>query len=224
MIDAPRTETRTIDGVPLTPKGDLYLPKPETFDTVEDERDSPQGQARRRAAHLRQVRVRRRRRRPHHRARPRVPRPVLGQPVRYELPPHPVERPDPARPRRQRRLRQQPRQPGGVRAPLGDPRGPTRRDRRGPLPLALRQVVQLARHPARPAHPGRLHLLQRPHADLRARRRGRQRHRGRQGLRPAVPRAARPRSTRTTGCSPSASPSTRPRSGSSRWSARVRPS
>jgi ribulose-5-phosphate 4-epimerase/fuculose-1-phosphate aldolase len=31
-------ETRTIDGVPLTPKSDLYIPMPETFDTVEQER------------------------------------------------------------------------------------------------------------------------------------------------------------------------------------------
>jgi ribulose-5-phosphate 4-epimerase/fuculose-1-phosphate aldolase len=31
-------ETRTIDGVPLTPKSDLYIPMPETFVTVEEER------------------------------------------------------------------------------------------------------------------------------------------------------------------------------------------
>ena len=31
-------EVRTIDGVPLTPKTDLYIPMPETFDTVEQER------------------------------------------------------------------------------------------------------------------------------------------------------------------------------------------
>jgi ribulose-5-phosphate 4-epimerase/fuculose-1-phosphate aldolase len=31
-------ETRTIDGVPLTPKTDLHLPMPETFETVEEER------------------------------------------------------------------------------------------------------------------------------------------------------------------------------------------
>jgi ribulose-5-phosphate 4-epimerase/fuculose-1-phosphate aldolase len=31
-------ETRSIDGVELTPKSDLYIPFPETFETVEDER------------------------------------------------------------------------------------------------------------------------------------------------------------------------------------------
>ncbi|MEO6570307.1 MAG: class II aldolase/adducin family protein [Ilumatobacteraceae bacterium] len=32
------TDIRTIDGVPLTPKSELYIPMPETFDTVEEER------------------------------------------------------------------------------------------------------------------------------------------------------------------------------------------
>lgn len=36
--DTTRTETRTIDGVPLTPKTDLYAPSMPAFDTVEEER------------------------------------------------------------------------------------------------------------------------------------------------------------------------------------------
>ena len=54
-------------------------------------------------------------------------------------------------------------------------------------PLASRQGVQLARHPARPDHPGRLHLLRGPRRDRRAGRRGRVRDRGRQGARRQVP-------------------------------------
>ena len=36
--DEVHTAERTIDGVPLTPKTDLYIAMPETFDTVEEER------------------------------------------------------------------------------------------------------------------------------------------------------------------------------------------
>lgn len=36
--DSTRTETRMIDGVPLTPKTDLYAPSMPTFDSVEEER------------------------------------------------------------------------------------------------------------------------------------------------------------------------------------------
>ena len=73
-----------------------------------------------------------------------------------------------------------------LRAALGDPPGPPGRDRRRPLALAVRQGVQLARHPARPADPGRLHLLRGPHRHHRAGRRRRARGRGRPRGRPRV--------------------------------------
>ena len=38
MTDDQTTATRSIDGVPLTPKTELSMPLPETFDTVEEER------------------------------------------------------------------------------------------------------------------------------------------------------------------------------------------
>ena len=67
---------------------------------------APQGAARRRVPAVRAVRLRRGRRRPHHRPRPRAPRPLLGEPVRDELQAHPGLRPDPRqRPGRGRRGR-----------------------------------------------------------------------------------------------------------------------
>ena len=137
----------TIDGVPLTPKATSLDGIP-TFATVEEERAAPQAEARRRAAHLRPLRLRRGRRRPHHGARPRVPRPLLGQPVRPQLPPHARQRPHPRQPPRRGRVRLQAGEPGGVRAALGDPPGPARRRRRRPLALAVRQGV-LARSASR---------------------------------------------------------------------------
>ena len=217
-VDAP-----TIDGMPLTPKAVQLAGASD----VRDRRGGappPQAEARRRAAHLRTVRVRRGRRRPHHGPRPRVPRPLLGQPVRPQLPPHAGQRPHPRQPRRRRGLRRPAGQPGRVRDPRRDPPGPPRRRRRRPLPLAVRQVVRLARHPARPADPGRLHLLRGPHRDHRAGRRSRVRHRRRQGDRRGVPQRQggdppEPRSVHRR-----RDASTRPCSGSSRWSAPARPS
>ena len=58
-----------------------YLPK---FDTVEEERLHRKQRLGRRLPPVRQVRVRRGRRRPHHRPRPRAPRPLLGEPVRHD--------------------------------------------------------------------------------------------------------------------------------------------
>ena len=217
-------ETRTIDGVPLTPKSDLYIPMPETFDTVEDERAHRKAKL---AGALRifgkfgfgegvagHITVRD----------PEFPDCFwvnpFGMSFRHIKPSDLILR----RPRGRRRLRQQPRQPAAfvfhsaVHSARPDVIAAAH------CPLAVRQVVQLARHPARPAHPGRLHLLRRPHADLRAGRRRGHRHRGRPGASPDCSPRARPPSTRTTACSRSARPSTRPPSGSSRWSARARPS
>ena len=217
----PAGEIPTIDGIALTPK-ETALRVPPTFDTVEEERLHRKqklagalrlfgrfGFSEGVAGHIT--------------ARdPGVPRPLLGQPVRDELPPHPGQRSDPRQPRRRRRVRRSAGEPGGVRDPLGDPRGAARRRRRRPLPLAVRQVVLVARHPARPVDPGRVHLLRRPHRDHRPGRRGRVRGRGGQASSPPTSPPARRRSIRTTACSPSARPSTRPSSGSSRWSARAR--
>ena len=100
----PDRDVPTIDGVPLTPKAGLAHRAAD----VRHGRGGaapPQAEAGRRAAHLRALRLRRGRRRPHHRARSRVPRPLLGQPVRPQLPPHAGQRPDPRQPRRRRRVR-----------------------------------------------------------------------------------------------------------------------
>ena len=69
-----------------------YLPK---YDTVEEERLHRKQRLAAGFRHLRQVRVRGGRRRPHHRPRPRAARPLLGEPVRDELQPHPRVRPPP---------------------------------------------------------------------------------------------------------------------------------
>ena len=219
-----RPDVPTIDGVPLTPKA-RQLAGPPTFETVEEERAPPQAEARRRAAHLRPLRLRRGRRRPHHGARPRVPRPLLGQPVRPQLPPHARQRPDPRQPPRRRRVRQPSRSTGP------------------------RSCIHSAIHQARPDVVAAAHshspygksfsslgipldpltqdacIFYEDHTrDHRAGRRRRVRRSRPARSSPPRSRPARRRSTRTTACSPSARPSTRPCSGSSRWSARARPS
>ena len=73
----------------------------------------------------------------------------------------------------------------------------------------------------RPAHPGRVRVLRGPRAVRRLHRR-RARPRGGQAHRPRARRQQGRRSCATTGCSPSGTRSTRPRGGSSRWSARAR--
>ena len=112
----------------------------------------------------------------------------------------------------------------GLRHPLrGARRPPGRRGRRARA-LGVRQGVVLARAPARPDHPGRLHALREPRRGHRGPRRRRARPRGRQGARR---RADRPQD----GVPPEprdlqrrARPSPRPRGGSSTPSATARPS
>ena len=149
---------------------------------------------------VRPLRLRRGRRRPHHGPRPRAPRPLLGQPVRHELQPHPGLRPDPRQ--RQGRGRR------GRRTPVNGAAFAIHSQIHAARPdviaaahshSVLRQVVVDARPPPRPAHPGRLRVLRGPRPvrrlhRRRARPRGGQAHRPRarrqQGGDPAQPRPA----------------------------------
>ena len=97
---------------------------------------------------------------------------------------------------------------GGVHHPLARPRGPSRRRRRRPQPLAVRQGVVGAAPAAPPHHPGRLRVLRRPRRlrrlrRRRLRRRGGQAHRPRprhqQGGDPREPRPAHRRPERRRG-------------------------
>ena len=149
-------DVRTIDGIPLTPKTDLTMPLPEPFATVEEER------AHRKAKLAGALRI--------------FGRLGFGEGVAGHITVRDPEFPDLfwvnpfgysfrhikssdlilLNHCGRGRVRIAPRQPRRLRAPLGDPR-------RRPEVIAAahshsrqRQVVQLARHPARPDHPGRL--------------------------------------------------------------------
>ncbi len=99
----------------------------------------PQAAPRRRVPGLLPLRLRRGRRRPHHRPRPRAHRLLLGEPVRHGLRAHPGEGPAARRPGRRGHRGHGPGEPGRVRDPLRRAPGPPRRGGGRALALALRQ-------------------------------------------------------------------------------------
>lgn len=205
------------------PTDQLRFAMPPMHESVEDERRRSQGAARGRAADIRAARIRGRGLRTHHRARPRVQRLLLGQPVRDAVPARHRQRPRPRQLRGPGDRGPLPRQPGGVHRALPGPRRPPRRRRGRPLPLGARAGPRGARRPARPDHPGELRLLRGPRALRRLLRRRRRRH---GGLAASPPRstATRRSSCATTACSPSATPWTRRPGGSCPWNGPARSS
>ena len=120
------------------------LPDEDEVVDVDDGAAAPQAAARGRVPPVREVRLRRRRRRTHHRARPGAARPLLGEPVRHALLAHPRLRPDPRQRRGRGRRGRRDGEPGRVRDPLAGARGPSRRGRRGARALGARQGVVVA--------------------------------------------------------------------------------
>ena len=185
---------------------------------------APQAAPRRGVPPVRPVRLRRGRRRPHHRPRSRAARPLLGQPVRHELQADPRQGPDPRQPRGRGRRGRLAGQPGRVRHPLADPRRPARRRRRRARALGVRQGVVVARAGRSTRSPrtrARSTTTTRcstttPASCSTSRR---------ASASPTRSATTRRPSCATTACSPSARRrSTRRRGGSSRWSAPARPS
>ena len=129
------------------------------FDTVEAERRHRKQRLAAAFRPVREVRLRPRRRRPHHGARPGAHRSLLGQPHRRAVRPHQGERPAARVPRRPGRGGQASLQPGRLRHPLPDPRRPPRCRVRRPRPLAPRQGLVYVGTPARSHHSGRVPVL-----------------------------------------------------------------
>ena len=184
---------------------------------------APQAAPGRRVPPLLQVRVRRGRGRPHHRPRPRARRPLLGQPVRHALQPHPGVRPHPRQPpgrgRRGRPAGQH--APPSPSTPRSTPPGPTS----SPPPTRTRCTARRGRRSAacstrspRTRAPSttttRCSTTTPASSSTRGGQAHRPRPRRRQGRHPPQPRPAHRR--------PLAS--TRRPGGSSPWSAPARPS
>ena len=127
-----------------------------------------------------EIRLRQGGRRPYHRARSRVPRHVLGQPVWRAFQPDQGVEPHTLRPQGERGRGRLSRQHGRLRHSFARSRRAAGRSRRRPLAFDLWESLFDAGAAARADHPGRLRLLQRPRGLRRLRRR-----RGRARRRPA---------------------------------------